>query len=318
MHGGLTDKIFRSAPGSWDLYECRQCQSAYLDPRPTQATIHEAYGNYYTHEPRELKQTAPRGTIRRIFLAITNAYRNTRFGTSCTPASRFGFVARLIPGKRRAIEREFRHLPKVFPGASLLDVGCGSGAFLLLAKRAGWSVYGCEPDPQATQVAREVGLTVRQGGIEAFKDMPISFDVITLGHVIEHVHNPKALLEEAHHLLKPGGMVWLETPNIRSFGHRHYGPNWRGLEPPRHLVIFTRRSLDQLLQETGFGSFTWFPRTDLYTKLAKSSDAIKNGQDPYAKRPTTFVEHIYGRVMHLRTLFFPERAEYITLTAKKS
>jgi len=126
----------------------------------------------------------------------------------------------------------------------LLDLGCGNGRFLALMRDAGWEVRGIEPDPAAAKVAQEqFGIPVIVGTLEDAELPGESFDAITLSHVIEHVHDPIALLSECRRVLKPEGRAVIVTPNIRSLGHQKFGSSWRGLEPPRHLLIFSLTAL---------------------------------------------------------------------------
>src|SRR5208283_4697550 len=114
--------------------------------------------------------------------------------------------------------------------------GCGDGRFLALMRDAGWDVYGIEPDPVAAKVAqRELGTSVTVGALEDAGFPDEAFDAVTLSHVIEHVHDPVALLAECRRVLKPDGSVVIVTPNIRSLGHQKFQSLWRGLEPPRHF-----------------------------------------------------------------------------------
>jgi 2-polyprenyl-3-methyl-5-hydroxy-6-metoxy-1,4-benzoquinol methylase len=98
-------------------------------------------------------------------------------------------------------------------------------------------------DPQAIINCANRGVEARCGGVEQFDSKERVFDAITLSHVIEGVHDQVATLKSCWRLLKPGGYLWIETPNIYSYGHSRYGGNWRGLEPQRHLALFNWRSL---------------------------------------------------------------------------
>ena len=74
----------------------------------------------------------------------------------------------------------------------------------------------------------------------------------TMAHVIEHVHDPAALLRESYRVLKPGGVMVVLTPNIESWGHARFGKNWFNLDPPRHLVLFSRKTLGKVAEREGF------------------------------------------------------------------
>jgi 2-polyprenyl-3-methyl-5-hydroxy-6-metoxy-1,4-benzoquinol methylase len=255
VHSALTDRIFFCAAGVWVMYRCADCGSGYLDPRPTPETIGQAYARYYTHEVTQKRGLDELGLVSRLRRALANGYRNNRYGTADRPANPLGVLLRLLPGLRTTIDTESRHLPKPPPGGRLLDVGCGDGSFLDFARRAGWSVVGVDFDQKAVDAARSRGLDIRLGGIEVLSPQE-RFDGITMSHVIEHVHDPMAVLRTCHGLLKPGGWLWLETPNLDALGHRAYGPDWRGLEPPRHLVLFSLASIRRLLTAAGFTGVT--------------------------------------------------------------
>lgn len=275
MHEGLDDQVFFCAPGKWTLYRCSGCGSGYLNPRPTPETIALAYSRYFTHKFNAPDGTESLGRIRRLRRALANGYRNARFGTKRQPSNALGiWLLHWLPGQRATLDTEMRHLWAAPRGAALLDVGCGNGAFLALASEVGWTAEGLDFDPQAVEVARQRGLTVHYGGIETLDDRLEYYDVITLSHVIEHVHDPMKLLKSCFRLLKPGGRLWLETPNLDSAGHARYGKNWRDLDPPRHLVLFTLASLDLALTQSGFVAVTSLPPRPLAHQIFVASQAI--------------------------------------------
>jgi SAM-dependent methyltransferase len=150
------------------------------------------------------------------------------------------------------------YLEKIAPG-KLLDVGCGDGTRLARFRALGWEVQGQEVDARAAIRARSVaGVPVYLGSLEdgAFADA--TFDAVVMNHVLEHVHDPVRLLAECHRVLKRSGILVSVTPNIESYGHRRFGSYWRGLEPPRHLFLFSRRTLREAARRAGFGeSHVW-------------------------------------------------------------
>jgi SAM-dependent methyltransferase len=134
-----------------------------------------------------------------------------------------------------------------------LDIGCGNGVFLDRIRRHGWDVLGIDTSPAAAAAAREsFGITVHVGELE---DAPIqarSFDFIHMSHVIEHLARPVATLRRVAHLLRPGGRLYVETPNIDSLAFRWSREYWFALDAPRHLWLFSPATLARALSQSGF------------------------------------------------------------------
>lgn len=314
LYEGLTDLVFFCAQGKWQLYKCKECGSAYLDPRPTPETIGRTYANYYTHSSESL---ADMSLCRRLRRSLENGYLNRKYGTRESPFLSWGYwLVRLLPGQRATADATMRHLPRPKPGNRLLDIGCGNGDFLARAKDGGWEVEGVEPDPVAAEVARARGLNVHVGTVAAVRNQYESFDGITLSHVVEHVYDSAALLRECYKLLKPGGWIWIETPNIESLGNKRFGKNWRGLEPPRHLLIFNRSSLLRSLAKAGFTGMTDMPYRGLYLSLSAASEAMRLGLDPAEARPT-MLSRAKSIIPSFKARHNLGVREFVTVRAKK-
>lgn len=135
---------------------------------------------------------------------------------------------------------------------AILDLGCSSGAFLETLKGQGWELYGIEMSEGAAKQATErSGARVYVGDVLDAPFAPNSFDVITCFDVLEHVYEPRKVLEKARHWLKPGGIVYILVPNIESGEARIFKSYWYGLELPRHLSHFSPRSLRYLAESVG-------------------------------------------------------------------
>lgn len=254
LYDNLSDRLF-GAPGKWSLHRCDDCGLGYLAPRPNRPTIGLAYANYITHSPAVKQKRS--GILGHLRECIRNGYLNRRYGYQLHPARNWGYWAMyLLPAPIRwEQDQHARHLPPPRPHCGeLLDIGCGNGEFLLNARAAGWTVVGLEPDEQAASIGQQHDLEIHCATFDS-ADLPSGrFDVITSNQVIEHVHDPHAFVKKIHQWLKPGGTVWIGTPNLDSLIHAHFGINYGNLHPPQHLLMFTPSTLRTLFERNGFTS----------------------------------------------------------------
>lgn len=137
--------------------------------------------------------------------------------------------------------------------ARVLDVGCSRGDWLARIRAKGYRVAGLEADARAADYARRVyGLAVSEVGAEDWSPMPASFEAITFFHLLEHLREPARFLARCHQALTPDGKLLLRVPNIHSWQAHLTGRRWKGLELPRHLVLFSPQSLSAFLEQNGF------------------------------------------------------------------
>jgi 2-polyprenyl-3-methyl-5-hydroxy-6-metoxy-1,4-benzoquinol methylase len=294
--------------------------SGYLNPRPTRTSVGRAYSNYYTHltsdAPPDYESLSELRRWRRI---LANGYVNWRYGLQTKERiSKFGVLAALlIPPFRLKLDYKYRNLTRPSTADSfLLDIGCGEGNFLKQAANSGWKTLGIDVDGIAIARARQRGLAVLEGGIEALTGRHDEFDVITMSHVIEHVHDPLTMLEASYRLLKPGGRLWIETPNIDSYSHARFGRFWRGLEAPRHLVIFNENSLRGALKHAGFIAIENLRRPSAFRNLYFSSQAIQSAVVGERHMPSRRLK-IEAAVATLCSIAKPLRREHLTMSARK-
>lgn len=203
------------------IQQCAACGFQFTNPRPAAASI----GKYYESDAYVSHNSAAQGLVNRV-------YKVARY---FTVRRKVALITKLNGGK---------------PG-QLLDYGCGTGHFLARAKQAGWQVTGLEPNDRARHdAAARVGQPILDAAALAGL-APGSFDLISLWHVLEHVHALEATLSELITKLKPGGRLLIAVPNAESLDAQHYRQNWASYDVPRHLYHFVPATMQRLLARHG-------------------------------------------------------------------
>ncbi|MFN4261206.1 MAG: class I SAM-dependent methyltransferase [Gemmataceae bacterium] len=206
--------------GLWfAVVQCQNCGLCYTNPRPDAGSIQHFYPASYrphqTSEPRRQRKWK-----------LTKPWRGAR---------------------------KERHFLTWHGQGRLLDFGCGGGSFLRRVHDQGWQVTGIDVSSDAVaRIRAEFGLHALVGSLPHEELSPESFDVITMWHVLEHVHEPLRILREAQRLLVPGGHLYVAVPNIDSLPFRWFKQYWFGLDLPRHLTHFTPPSLQLMLEHAHF------------------------------------------------------------------
>ena len=196
----------------------------------------------------------------------------------------------MYPHRRRVLSDICRRISRVIPSGRLLDVGCGDGQFLHLCKQAGYTSIGVEPSATLSEhAAMAAGVEVRAGEYSASSFAADSFDIVTFIQVLEHIPAPAEVLDAAREHLRPGGLLVIEVPSIRS-------PHWiawratrwaRLLENrfgvfPAHVGYYSPKSLAELTRRAGFREISlitgrWrFKYTGLLRTVAYPIDPLLN------------------------------------------
>src|SRR5690606_17173166 len=156
------------------------------------------------------------------------------------------------------IRYKFAKLKNVQPGKKLLDYGCGTGDFLVFAQNQKLKVFGFEPNGFAFNIAQKKlnNSHVFNQPNEVFDQQ---YDVITLWHVLEHIPDLLAFVEELKTLLKPEGKIYIAVPNHLSFDAKFYRNYWAAYDVPRHLWHFSPESVHKLFNSFGMKIEKQFP-----------------------------------------------------------
>ena len=224
----------------------------------------------------------------RCFIGKTNLDKDFDF-TSYYPKNYYGKDGKKFNFLIEFIVLFFRYLRSLFcyrffnkKNIKLLDIGCGRGQFIYLMKKKGWFVYGTETSSISALAAKKrVGddAILINKDLSELKNIDIVFDMITLWHVLEHLNEPKKIVNLIEEKLINKGYVVVEVPNFNSFQHLISKNNWTHLDCPRHVTHFTKEGLINFFDNKKF-------------KIIKSS--------------TFSVEYgFYGMLQSLLNLFLP-------------
>jgi len=203
----------------------------------------------------------------------------------------------------------------------LLDIGSGSGWFLENMQWLGWEVQGVDIDAVSAEKARKRGVVVHIGTLEEQNYPDNMFDAITLAHVIEHLYNPVTTFRECYRILRPGGRLVVLTPNVESMGQKRFADSWQPLEPPRHLNLFTLKSIALAIKKTAFQIDKLYSRGNsaahvwLLSSVIKSTGSYRPGK-PVGKR-TKLKGYAFYMMEWLSLLWDKSVGEEIVLIGRK-
>lgn len=134
-------------------------------------------------------------------------------------------------------------------GGKILDIGAGTGDFLIKAKTNGWNVEGVEPNLKARELAAKKGIILQETTKALLSN---SYDVISMWHVLEHIPDLEEQIQELDRLVKKDGLLVIAVPNFKSYDAYVYKNAWAAFDVPRHLWHFSRNSIKKIFQKNNF------------------------------------------------------------------
>jgi 2-polyprenyl-3-methyl-5-hydroxy-6-metoxy-1,4-benzoquinol methylase len=213
----LTVKDYSITKEEFKIAQCEGCNFKFTNPRPDLFTISKYYesDNYISHSDTH------NGLINKV-------YQTVRVYT---------------------LSKKLALINRLRPHGKLLDIGAGTGAFLKFCKDNGWSIMGIEPDASAKRIALETNniSLYNEDVLEGIDDN--SYDIITMWHVLEHVHGLKERVGELKRILKEDGRLIIAVPNCNSYDAKHYQEQWAAYDVPRHLYHFTPEDISLLMSQ---------------------------------------------------------------------
>lgn len=228
------DRMF-DLPGKFSVKKCLACSLVFLDPQPLGSQLKKYYPSkkYYAYNKNDTRGFFQ--TLREYL--VKNYYSPT-------------FLSKIIT----LFIKNVPAMPSNPKSGKILDLGCGTGDTLVLLKKLGWDTYGIDMDKNAISTGKKRGLNnLKLGTYKGLDEYPDNFfDAIRLYHVIEHLDDPELCLSLINKKLKKGGELIVGTPNMGSLVGRIFKSCWYNLDSPRHLFIFSPRTLGKLVEKNGF------------------------------------------------------------------
>jgi SAM-dependent methyltransferase len=241
-----TDRLYGTTDEFFAIVECTGCGLVRIEPAPSD--LQRFYPKNYWFKPDASLASRLEEKYRRLLIRDHVAF----------------------------VERAHRHA-----NGPVLDVGCGGGLFLAVLQERGAQVVGLDNSEEAARAAWEQNrVTVLLGNLTQAPVARESCGVVTMFHVLEHLPDPAGFLRAAGELLRPGGRLVVQVPNLDCWQYRLLGRRWNGVDVPRHLTDFRANDLERLLRQCGFRVrrrkfFSWRDNpAGLATSLAPALDPV--------------------------------------------
>lgn len=275
-------KDFTVSGESFMIYQCNNCKGAFTQDIPAQ----DAIGAYYDSENYISHSNTQKGFINRIYHIVRS---------------------QTLLGKRKLLQQVTSK-----DKGNILDIGCGTGAFLHTMREAGWQTTGLEPDETARANAKQLFHIDPLPSNEIFALPNNSYDAITMWHVMEHVHQLHEYIDQINQLLKSDGRLIVAVPNYTSADAEQYQQYWAAYDVPRHLYHFSPESMKQLMKQHGLEVINtksmWFD--SFYVSML--SEQYRNGQGNIVGA------FFAGLVSNIKTLFKKEKCSSVIYIIKKA
>lgn len=279
--GKFSVKDYTVSQNNFAVWFCNKCTAGFTQDIPSQNEI----GVYYQSENYISHSDTKKGIVNRLYHIVRN---------------------RTLTVKKKLLIKFTGKLT-----GSVLDIGCGTGAFLNTMKISGWQIAGLEPDETARKKAQELYSIASQPSENLFALNAASFDAITMWHVLEHVHGLHDYLKQIAALLKPDGKLFIAVPNYTSADAAHYKQYWAAYDVPRHLYHFSPESMRDLLLKYNLQVQAIKPMWYDSFYVSMLSEKYKNGKGDLLKAFWN------GFVSNLKTLGNKERCSSVVYIISK-
>ncbi len=264
------------------IMHCSNCTARFTQNVPEQENI----GTFYASENYISHSDTQEGFINKLYHAIRKI---------------------TLASKKNLVQKE-----TTLTTGKILDVGCGTGAFLHTMKNAGWDVTGLEPDEAAREKAKSLYNIEPQPSPDLFNFSENKFDAVTMWHVLEHVHQLQQYILQLKKIIAANGKIFIAVPNYTSYDAQLYKETWAAYDVPRHLYHFSPQSMQQLIQQHGLKikqiKPMWFD--SFYVSML--SEKYKNGKGNFVKAFLT------GILSNIKTVFNNKKCSSLIYVISKT
>lgn len=245
----LACKDYTVSKEIFDIWECESCSLRFTQDAPNQ----DAIGPYYKSDTYISHSDTEKGLVNKVYKLARNYTLNWKM--------------KLMKN----------NLEKGLQAGRLLDIGTGTGAFLHKAAQSGWLVTGLEPDEGARKICLDKYNLQAETPDKLF-DLPTEkFDVVTMWHVLEHVHLLHEYMDQIKRVLKKDGVALIALPNYKSLDAQQYKAHWAAYDVPRHLYHFSPMAVDKLTAQHGLKLVDSIPMWLDAFYISMLSEEYKNG-----------------------------------------
>lgn len=264
----------------FNIVKCNTCFVLFTNPQPQK----DAIKGYYKTEKYISHSNTDKGLTSKVYKTV----------------------------RKLAIKRKYGIIKTYKNRGSIIDIGCGTGHLLNHFRKKGWKTFGIEPDPSAREFAKSNFNIVVEEENELENCKENSFDVVSMWHVLEHVHKPIERMDLIYKILKNDGIAVIALPNFEAYDAKYYKIFWAAWDVPRHLYHFNKEAFCKIANNSGFNVFKLMPMKfdALYVSLLS---------EEYASGKKKFIPAIYrGIISNIKAAGNPAKYSSIIYMLKKT
>jgi 2-polyprenyl-3-methyl-5-hydroxy-6-metoxy-1,4-benzoquinol methylase len=221
------------------LVKCKSCNFVYSKQKPTKEELDEVYDNY----DYSMENSSPTSASIKKYKDICN------------------------------------YLMSLGKISSVLDIGCGKGAWLNIFKEFGCNTFGTEYNDDLKTFASSIGHTMLDGGLFPIVKKDQKFDLIIFTEVIEHIQNPNEVLSYFNSILSNNGLIFITTPNFSAIERHFLRGKWKNVMYPEHLSYYTPATLNHVLKKNGYSKISLYTENISIFVILESLGFSSNAQN---------------------------------------